>query len=67
MAGTEEVSASLKCPKCRRKGEIIWDEDFGGRPNVFRSVSAGFERSTKRDEGNHFGVICANCKVEARY
>lgn len=70
MSGREEVSFSLKCPSCKKKGTITLEEDTApvyGRGRSLTSVSEGFKHLLKHDKGDHFGVVCTKCGVNVPY
>lgn len=70
MAGIECVPYNVKCPKCKRKGEVVIAEDENpvyGRDPEIESISKGFERAPQFDKDRHLAVACTKCGVEAKY
>ena len=67
MAALERYSDSLVCPKCKRKGQGMWEENAspgpkGGFETELISLSKGFKRK-KGDDSDDPEIVCKKCKV----
>jgi len=65
MASREQVSGTLTCPKCKRKGQGMWEENtnpcLGGLQIALPSLPKGFRRK-KGDYSDNPKIVCKRCK-----
>lgn len=72
MSRRESYSAYLECPKCRRKGSAVWEENEnpvhngGNLARTLKTISDGFHKGNGTDRAGDPEILCDQCKVPVK-